>query len=644
MVLNKYFYFILIVLLTPLVLAIHNQPYHLKLLAVEENADGYEGSEADLFLELKPGSGRVFLDTYPLTKLDTQVSTRFAKEIACNHFKLNCQKYDFIYTIKASSSIIGGPSAGAAVAALTTIALLDLPQNEKVTITGTINSGAIIGQVGGMKEKLEAASRNEIFTVLIPKGSGQQKVDVEGENDVEDVEGEKGAPAEGMVPGNFTVPPLSLFNYSRQNLNLDVIEVLDLDEVIFHMTEVQLNHQEHNITIDPAYQQTMQGLQQLICSRSEKIEEELAEKGVRLDINVTESIEARKGRSINASLMQDYYSAASFCFGNNIELKSAYYKEEEIRSEAALQLFTVLQRKVLALEQKLAQEKIETISDLQAMMIVKERLKEVHTALQDFKEHAEALAPEQTASLLAYAEERFFSAVSWTQFFSMDGKKYVLDQEHLKQSCQRKIAESEERIQYVGLFVGEAQVLSMGEKAAEAQKALAAEQYELCLITAAQAKAEANTILSVLGLSEEIVDEFIDSKRKAVERVIVENTADGVFPIMGYSYYQYANSLKGQDKFTALLYLEYALEMSDLQIYFPEEQQFLEKVQLGFRLRQEWILVGEGILIGVIMTVLVVMGRKMVKGRILRPKEEKKRLLKPVKTIIIGKAVQEKKK
>ncbi len=630
--------------------AVHNQPYHLKLLAVQENGEGYEGSEADLFLELKQGSGRVFLDTYPITKMDTQASTRFAKEIACSHFKLNCQKYDFIYTIKASSNIIGGPSAGAAVAALTTIAMLDLPQNEKVAITGTINSGAIIGPVGGVKQKLEAASRNGISTVLIPKGSGQQRVDEEErENEIEN-EREQERKNDTDVQNNSqplqTNAPNStdLINFSQQTLNLKIIEVMDLDEVIFQMTGVRLHQQQQTIVIDPAYQQTMQGLQQLICSRSEKIEQELAEKGVQLDSNVTESIKARKGRALNASTVQDYYSAASFCFGNNIELKSAYYQEEVLSNDAARQLFAILQQKVLALEQKLAEEKIETIGDLQAMMIVKERLKEVHEALKDFKDHAAALAPEQTAALLAYAEERYFSAVSWTQFLSMDGKKYVLDREHLKQSCQRKIAESEERIQYVGLFVGQDQVVAMEKKVGEAQKALDAQEYEVCLSTASQTKAEANTILSVLGLREEVVNDFIDSKRKAVERVIVENTADGIFPIMGYSYYQYAKALKDQDKLTALLYLEYALEMSDLQIYFLEEPQFMEKVQAGFGLRREWVLVGEGILIGIIMTVLVIVGRKIVKGRILRQKEEQKRLLKPVKTIIVGKAVKEKKK
>src|SRR3989338_2019953 len=159
--------FILLLLVLPSISAQNGKQYHLKLLAVQEiTSTSYIGSDADLYLELKEGTGRVFLDTFPLTKADTQISTRFAKDIACTHFKLDCEQYDFIFTIRATSNIVGGPSAGAAAASLTTIAVLDFPYKEDVAVTGTINSGGIIGPVGGVKEKLEAASKVNIKKVL----------------------------------------------------------------------------------------------------------------------------------------------------------------------------------------------------------------------------------------------------------------------------------------------------------------------------------------------------------------------------------------------------------------------------------------------------------------------------------------------
>jgi len=157
MVFTKKILFLVIILLTILISLnlVSASPYdtrHLSLLAVQEGPNGtYVGSTADLYLEIKDGSGRVFLDTSPLTKIDTQISTRYAKEIACSYFDLDCDKYDFIYTIRAQSSIIGGPSAGAAIAALTTVAVMDIDYDETVAISGTINSGGIVGQVGGLK-------------------------------------------------------------------------------------------------------------------------------------------------------------------------------------------------------------------------------------------------------------------------------------------------------------------------------------------------------------------------------------------------------------------------------------------------------------------------------------------------------------
>ena len=143
----------------------------LKLLAVAESENGFTGKIANLNLEIIKGKGRVFLDTFPLTKFDTQISTRFAKQISCDFLEVDCSGYDFIYTINSDSGIIGGPSAGAATAVLTTALLKGLKLNPKIAMTGTINSGGLIGPVSGLFKKIEAAGTNGITIVLIPRGT-----------------------------------------------------------------------------------------------------------------------------------------------------------------------------------------------------------------------------------------------------------------------------------------------------------------------------------------------------------------------------------------------------------------------------------------------------------------------------------------
>src|SRR4030043_1390861 len=114
--------------------------YHMTLLTIGEMGDETFGGTADAFLEVKPGSGRIFLDSFPLTKLDTQISTRYANEIACDYLNMDCSDYDFFYTIRAGSTIVGGPSASASLTILTIAALKNLGLRNDTVMTGTINS------------------------------------------------------------------------------------------------------------------------------------------------------------------------------------------------------------------------------------------------------------------------------------------------------------------------------------------------------------------------------------------------------------------------------------------------------------------------------------------------------------------------
>ncbi|MBI4983437.1 hypothetical protein HZC32_02235 [Candidatus Woesearchaeota archaeon] len=144
---------------------------------------------------------------------------------------------------------------------------------------------------------------------------------------------------------------------------------------------------------------------------------------------------------------------------------------------------------------------------------------------------------------------------------------------------------------------------------------------------AAQAKAEANAVLSSVGVGEENVKEFLDSKSKAVSKVISEDSAEGVFPILGYSYYKYAHSLMDQDKYLSLIYLEYALEMSDLEIYFPEENVAPEQ-KFSWEIGEEWSWLIIGVIIGILISGIVVLIRKSGEEK---PEEEAKSRRKVVK-------------
>ncbi|MEK6812977.1 MAG: hypothetical protein AABX86_02575, partial [Nanoarchaeota archaeon] len=209
---------------------------------------------------------------------------------------------------------------------------------------------------------------------------------------------------------------------------------------------------------------------------------------------------------------------------------------------------------------------------------------------------------EEAYAILSYSEERYLSAVAWSQFFSMDGKALQLDQEHIRQSCMQKLLEADERYQYIGLFIGEHNLEAIAKKIISAREASQKGEYELCLMKAIQAKGDANVVLSTLGLQKDELTGVLEGKTRAAARVLAENTAEGKFPILGYSYFQYANSLQEQEPITALFYLEYSLEMSDLGIYFPEEKTFAQQLSDLFTINHDRL---EGFILGILVMLLI---------------------------------------
>ena len=532
---------IFIALAVPLAYA---QQGHMKLLAVSETEQGLQGGIADLFLEVKPGTGRVFLETFPLTKLDTQISTRFAKQIACDFADVDCSRYDFFYTITADSPIIAGPSAGSAIAVLTFSIITGEKIDSKTAITGTINSGGLIGPVGGIKAKIEAAEKIGMKKVLIPLG------ELNGFND----------------SSNESLD----LDVIRQKSKIEIIEAATLDEALLEFTGRRFREQTENLTINENYKDTMRQLAVELCSRSTKLSGRVSKEAnssnitrIRLEqaLNLT-----RQGK--DAFEKGHYYSSASFCFGSNVEYSYLALNELNMSEAEIKEKINTVLLDINSLEKSAEKRKIKTITDLEAYMVVKERLSEAR----DLAKAAEDGMENRDAGVhnLAFAIERFNSAKSWEQFFKGEGKEFNLDKEKIKDACRVKISEVEERIEYVRLTFPNS-ISNTKKELDAAYSDLNNGNYELCLFRASKAKANIDSVLSVFGVELEGVDEVIGRKLKVAERNFVEETDKGVFPILGYSYLEYANSLRENDPFSALLYSSYALELGDLDIYFEDK-------------------------------------------------------------------------
>jgi uncharacterized protein len=549
---KKIFILIVVLLIVPLVFG---KEYQIPLLAVKDTPEGFKGSTAKMFLEVQGGKGRVFLDTYPLTKLDTQMATRFAKEVACSESSFGCDKYDFIYTIKSSSVIVGGPSAGAATALLTFAALENLEIEKGVSITGTINSGGLIGTVGGLKEKISAASDLGLKKVLIPHG-------------------EKIGEIKGVVLENYTinvstdnVSTIDLIKYG-ESLGIEVIEVFTIEEALYHATGKQILRWNKSLKIDEEYEKTMRIVTQELCDDTLKFKKDLekyefeGEDKVIFDIalNLTEKHE----KSLSN---KKYYSAASFCFGANTKFAYLTLKKKGWNNNHLLTKATELKTQIKEVEEIIEGKEIKTITDLETYMIVKERLLEAEESVgKVIKSNNKT----EKLNYMAYSIERLKSAISWSSFFDKGGKEFIMNKEELKNSCVDKINEAEERYSYLVLMTSTS-FESTKLEIELAKKDLENENYELCLFKASKAKANSDVILNTVGIEESQLSDVNKKRLDVIEQIIIKEQEKGIFPVVGYSYYEYANELKEDDLFSSMLFAEYALELSNLDIYFKEE-------------------------------------------------------------------------
>ncbi|MBI2657285.1 hypothetical protein HYX08_01170 [Candidatus Woesearchaeota archaeon] len=514
---------------------------HMKLLAVRETEAGYEGGIADLYLEIKPGSGRVFLETFPLTRTDTQMSTRFAKAIACDAISMDCDDVDFFYTITADSAIIAGPSAGSSIAILTIAMLMDFKLDESLAATGTINSGGLIGPVGGLKAKVEAAKRAGLKKVLIPAG----EIIVKADNSTTDLE-----------------------NLSRE-LGIRIIEVSTLSDAVKEFTGKDIEQKFKSIEISDEYTGIMKNLAKELCDRSSKLKESFRETRNIGNFSSSNGINlTAKGRE--AFEKQTFYSSASYCFGANVEFSALLLLSKNLSKEEMAKEIIRIKKDIAGFRNDVESRGKKTITDLEAYIVVKERLAEADDSLdQALGALNDTNRTERAARAVAYAAERLNSAHSWSAFLGASGKAFNLNADVLKKSCQNKISEADERKQYVELYIPNS-LANIEREIGQASKELEKGNYELCLSIASRAKADVDVILSVFGVESGQYNDLVSRKLEIVKNSIARQAAKGIFPILGYSYYEYASSLKETDIFSALLYSEYALELGNLDIYFKE--------------------------------------------------------------------------
>lgn len=147
-----------------------DQKFGSQVNIVSVTSDG-KGSLNQADVEISPGSGRVLFSINPFVEPDTQNSVKTAARVAEKFTGKSLAGKDLVVTVENTpAQLIGGPSAGAAIAVATIAAIEKKVVRTDAAITGTINPDGAIGQIGGVIEKALAAADQNLSLFIVPRG------------------------------------------------------------------------------------------------------------------------------------------------------------------------------------------------------------------------------------------------------------------------------------------------------------------------------------------------------------------------------------------------------------------------------------------------------------------------------------------
>jgi predicted S18 family serine protease len=313
-------------------------------------------------------------------------------------------------------------------------------------------------------------------------------------------------------------------------------------------------------------------------------------------VNLTNASQDNFALAKDALDDNSYYSAASFCFSGNVKL--AYKSMENMSNEDLKLIYAKLLGNISEFESGLDNMagSLSTISELETYMIVAERLSESKNTLSD-------IDPDNISAYdLAYAFERFGTAVVWSEFSRLPGQKFVMDDDLLMIACTKKLSEAEERLNYLELYYPKTYIR---DELDDAYTYYHNTDYALCIFKASKVKADSNILLSAIFVPEEDMVRLLDAKLNAARNAILKQSKSNVFPILGYSYYEYADVLREDDLYSALLYSEYALELSNIDMYFKKKESVILPTPSFFSGAGVYLFL-LGVCIGVLLTIIVV--------------------------------------
>jgi len=533
--------------------------------AVAQTENGYEGVISTITVTIQnKGSGRVFVDTLPLTQIDMQGSARLAVKVAGAIIKndknssINPDKYDYFFVIRTASPVIGGPSAGA-VMTLATIALLENWTIDKnVVMTGMINPDGSIGPIGGITYKVDAANSVGATRFILPKGQMTYTETVT-----------ETRTQNGWTQIYTKQVTRNVSEYAIDNYGMEVFEVGDINDVLLYATgnTFVVPESEHQITSDD-YINAMKPLAKSLLNSAESLYNNSNEAFDNSNIpnqwpyyyknQVTDYVNYAENYIENAKELYKndlFYSSASKSFQSLISARfvsySCEYFNNDNREQYIDNLINETQLIYKSISKLVKNEDIKDIISLQCIGIAQKKATEASSYLNDAISSFNNSNYLNGLYQLAYSYERSNSVEWWINLTSQFTDNNEIDQttiaalaEDYMDNAQQSIAYATVLLQEMGQgsnFLTSAEELLITARNDEEQGYPAA-----ALFDSLEALVKGNLALELV---DGVTFDKLDRARENAILSISESRKQGIEPILSVSYFELAENLENESSY-----------------------------------------------------------------------------------------------
>ncbi|ASJ14978.1 S16 family serine protease [Thermococcus radiotolerans] len=549
----------------------------LKAPAVSRTASGeLIGVATDFVITVAPGTGHVYVETWPLAEVDMQASARLAAQIAGKVLGVDMSKYDVFIHIKADSPIIGGPSAGGTMTVGIIAALEGWKVNPKVMMTGMINPDGTIGPVGGILEKASAAHDVGAQLFLIPQGQRIQYVQETQKKEIG-----------GIVEINTQTKKVDVVDYAKERWGLTVIEIKDIYNAVYYFTGHKIPRPEAPayIKIDTSFLKddalkdydNTTAYYQATLEKLKKSDVNYATYTTLMEaLNEAQAVLNQSKQSLDDGM---YYTTMSKDFQARIIIRHVDWYLGVKSEEDVQRILRTTGSEINASERRVSNITIRGTTMLQAVAAAEERVEQAKELLDEAWKYYYTGDYWDAVGDAAYAYERAKTAVFWASLGERFATGDVIGKDVVKATARDYIDESNLIVTYIESMYGTVGG-DLSQSIQQAEQYYEDGKYSAALFTAMEARVRAQVFLDTLGIDNQtVLKDKLAGMKEGAKVAIAMAQNQGITPVLAIAYYEFAESYEQsaeengsmEDLQTAMIFYQYARETANLFLSKPAQ-------------------------------------------------------------------------